>query len=59
VSDDGLHPSNTGYALISYYFIKTINDAYRAYGAHIPVTLIEAIYKGKPPYAFADPYAMP
>ena len=32
-SFDGLHPSNTGYALIAYDFIKTINQAY---GTHIP-----------------------
>ncbi|HTA37659.1 MAG TPA: SGNH/GDSL hydrolase family protein, partial [Candidatus Acidoferrales bacterium] len=59
VSFDGLHPSNTGYALISYYFIRTINNAYRAYGANVPETPIEAIYEGKPPYEFADPYAYP
>ncbi len=57
VSYDGLHPSNTGYALISYYFIQTINRAYAAYGANIPETPIKAIYSGKPPYKFADPYA--
>jgi lysophospholipase L1-like esterase len=57
VSFDGLHPSNTGYALISYYFIQTINTAFRSYGANVPETPIKAIYSGKPPYKFADPYA--
>jgi lysophospholipase L1-like esterase len=54
VSFDGLHPSNTGYALISYYFIQAINAAY---GTSVPETPIKAIYEGKPPYKFADPYA--
>jgi lysophospholipase L1-like esterase len=57
VSYDGLHPSNTGYALISYYFIQAINTAYAPFGAHIPETPIKAIYEGKPPYKFKDPYA--
>jgi lysophospholipase L1-like esterase len=54
VSFDGLHPSNTGYALISYAFIASIN---KRYGTHIPQVPIESIYSGKPPYKFADPYA--
>lgn len=57
MSFDGLHPSNTGYALISYYFIQAINTAYASYGAHVPETPIKAIYSGKPPYKFPDPYA--
>jgi lysophospholipase L1-like esterase len=54
VSFDGLHPSNTGYALISYYFIQAINEGYRK---NIPETPIKKIYAGIPPYKFADPYA--
>jgi hypothetical protein len=57
VSFDGLHPSNTGYALISYYFIQAINSAFRNYGANVPETPIAAIYAGKKPYKFPDPYA--
>ena len=54
VSYDGLHPSNTGYALISHAFIDAINQRY---GAGIPQVPIGKIYAGKPPYKFADPYA--
>ena len=32
-SFDGIHPSNTGYALVAYAFIDAIN---KAYGTHIP-----------------------
>jgi hypothetical protein len=54
VSFDGLHPSNTGYALISHYFIQTINQRYHT---DIPQVPIKSIYAGKPPYLFPDPYA--
>ncbi|HVA34423.1 MAG TPA: hypothetical protein VNG31_09760 [Candidatus Baltobacteraceae bacterium] len=58
VSFDGLHPSNTGYALVAYYFIQTIN---RAYGTHIPEINIKKVYNGtrcgNPAYCFADVYA--
>jgi lysophospholipase L1-like esterase len=54
LSFDGLHPSNTGYALISYYFIQAIDKTWKQ---HVPETPIASIYAGKPPYKFADPYA--
>jgi len=54
VSYDGLHPSNTGYALISYYFIQAINEKYHT---NVPETPIQAIYSGQKPYKFHDPYA--
>jgi lysophospholipase L1-like esterase len=60
LSFDGLHPSNTGYALIAYVFIDTIN---KAYGTHIPQIDIKAVYDGKrchnKNYCFRDPYAPP
>lgn len=60
LSFDGLHPSNTGYALIAYDFIKTIN---RAYGTHIPEVDLKAVYDGtrcsNKHYCFPDPYAPP
>jgi lysophospholipase L1-like esterase len=59
-SFDGLHPSNTGYALLAYDFIKTINQAY---GTHIPEIDFVAAYKGtrcsNKRYCFPDPYAPP
>ena len=59
-SFDGLHPSNTGYALIAYVFIDTIN---KAYGTHIPQVDIKAAYDGKrcqnSSYCYPDPYAPP
>jgi lysophospholipase L1-like esterase len=60
LSFDGLHPSNTGYALIAYDFIKTINHAY---GTHIPEIDVRAVYDGtrcsNKQYCFPDPYAPP
>ena len=60
VSFDGLHPSNTGYALLAYAFIATIN---RAYAAHIPQIDVEAAYKGtrcsNHSECFPDEYAPP
>ncbi len=60
LSFDGLHPSNTGYALIAYEFIDTIN---KAYGTHIPQVDVKAVYDGKrcsnSNYCYADPYAPP
>lgn len=60
VSFDGLHPSNTGYALISYYFIKAINQKY---GTTIPEIDLHAAYAGtrcsNKSYCFPDPYAPP
>ncbi|MEO6835297.1 MAG: SGNH/GDSL hydrolase family protein [Candidatus Tumulicola sp.] len=60
VSFDGLHPSNTGYALVAYYFIKTVNQAY---AAHIPQVDVRAAYAGTrcsdPEQCFPDEYAPP
>ena len=60
VSFDGLHPSNTGYALIAYYVIQTIN---KAYNQHIPEIDVRAAYDGTrcsvKTYCFPDPYAPP
>ena len=58
VSFDGLHPSNTGYALIAYYAIDTIN---KAYNQHIPEIDLKAAYNGTrcsvKLYCFPDVYA--
>jgi lysophospholipase L1-like esterase len=54
LSFDGLHPSNTGYATIAFYFIKTINEFYHT---KMQEDNIRDIYSGKKPYRFADPYA--
>ncbi len=60
VSFDGLHPSNTGYALLAYAFIATINGAY---GARIPQIDVKAAYAGtrcsNTSYCYPDPYAPP
>jgi lysophospholipase L1-like esterase len=58
LSFDGIHPSNTGYALIAYVFIGVINEAY---GTHIPQVDVTAAYNGtrcsNKKYCFKDPYA--
>jgi lysophospholipase L1-like esterase len=53
---DGLHPSNTGYALLANAFITTINQRY---GTHIPIVDIKAVYNGTrcSTYCVKDPYA--
>jgi lysophospholipase L1-like esterase len=60
LSFDGLHPSNTGYALIAYDAISTIN---KAYGTKIPEVDLKAVYAGtrcsNSKYCFPDPYAPP
>jgi lysophospholipase L1-like esterase len=60
LSFDGLHPSNTGYALIAYNFIKVINQAYHT---HIPEVDVKAVYDGSrcsdKRYCFPDPFAPP
>lgn len=60
LSYDGLHPSNTGYALLAYAFIATINGAY---GAKIPQIDIRAVYNGTrcsdKLQCYPDPYAPP
>lgn len=42
-SFDGIHPSNTGYALIAYYVIQTIDDRY---GRHIREIDVTKVYDG-------------
>ncbi len=58
LSLDGIHPSNTGYALITYAFIETINGAY---GTEIPQVDLVEVYNGtrckNKKYCFPDPYA--
>jgi hypothetical protein len=58
LSFDGIHPSNTGYALIANVFIGVINEAY---GTQIPLVDIAAVYNGtrcsNKKYCFKDPYA--
>lgn len=55
LSFDGIHPSNTGYALIANAFIQTIDSAY---GATIPPVNPQAVYQGTGANAgFPDPYA--
>ncbi|HEY6450719.1 MAG TPA: hypothetical protein VIX60_08585 [Candidatus Cybelea sp.] len=60
LSFDGIHPSNTGYALVAYSFIEAIN---KAYGAHIPEVDVRAVYDGSrcknPKFCYPDPYAPP
>lgn len=60
LSFDGLHPSNTGYALIAYHVIQAINSSY---GAKIPQVDLKAAYEGtrcsNTKQCFPDPYAPP
>jgi lysophospholipase L1-like esterase len=58
VSFDGVHPSNTGYALIASFFIDAINARY---GTHIPQIDVRKVYNGtrcsNKLYCFPDVYA--
>jgi lysophospholipase L1-like esterase len=58
LSLDGIHPSNTGYGLVAYAFIDTIN---KAYGTSIPQIDLKAVYSGSrcsnKRYCYPDPYA--
>jgi len=56
LSFDGVHPSDTGYALIAYEFIDTID---KAYGTHIPQVDLKGVYDGSrcTTYCYPDPYA--
>jgi lysophospholipase L1-like esterase len=60
LSFDGLHPSNTGYALLASAFIATINGAYHT---AIPQINVKAAYNGvrckNANYCYPDPYAPP
>ncbi len=51
---DGLHPSNTGYALIANLWIQAIDAKY---GATMAPVNIAAVYNGTAPYLYPDPYA--
>jgi lysophospholipase L1-like esterase len=54
LSFDGLHPSNTGYAILANSFITTINTAY---GTSIPQVNAANVYNGAGGYPMPDPYA--
>lgn len=54
VSYDGLHPSNTGYALMAEGFIQAMNLAYKA---GIPDINVKAQHDGTGTIPFHDPYA--
>jgi lysophospholipase L1-like esterase len=58
LSFDGLHPSNTGYAMVAYLFIQAINARF---GQHIREIDIQKAYNGtrcsNRLYCFPDPYA--
>ncbi len=54
VSFDGLHPSNTGYALMAEAFIQAANAAYKA---GIPDLNVKAQHDGTGTIPFHDPYA--
>jgi lysophospholipase L1-like esterase len=60
VSFDGLHPSNTGYALIASYFIDEINANFKT---KIPQINIDQVYYGtrcqNSKQCYPDPYAPP
>ena len=60
LSFDGLHPSNTGYALIANVFTDVIN---KAYGTKIPQVDVVKVYNGtrctNTVYCYPDPYAPP
>ncbi len=60
LSFDGIHPSNTGYALVAYAFIAAINAAY---GTKIPQINVRAAYNGtrcgEVSHCYQDPYAPP
>ena len=55
LSFDGLHPSNTGYALLANVFIGTINTAY---GTSITPVNVSNVYNGAGGYPIPDPYAL-
>lgn len=54
LSFDGLHPSNTGYALIADAFIQAVNTKY---GTTITPVSPAAVYNGTGKIPFPDPYA--
>ncbi len=60
LSFDGLHPSNTGYALIAQAFIAVIDQGYGATIAPMTESDVQAIYSGagqNNPPGIPDPYA--
>lgn len=54
LSFDGLHPSNTGYALIADMFIQAIDAKF---GTTVAPISPAAVYNGTGPIPFPDPYA--
>lgn len=54
LSFDGLHPSNTGYALIADMFIQAVDTKY---GTTVAPISPAAVYNGTGPIPFPDPYA--
>ena len=56
VSSDGLHFSNTGYALLANAFIDSVNAKY---GTTIPDISLASVNKGTGAIPFPDPYAYP
>ncbi|HEY3675783.1 MAG TPA: SGNH/GDSL hydrolase family protein [Candidatus Tumulicola sp.] len=60
VSLDGLHPSNTGYALLASYFIDKINSSF---GTKITQVNVKEVYNGTRctniKQCYPDPYAPP
>jgi len=54
LSFDGLHPSNTGYALIADLFIQTVDAKF---GTAIAPISPSAVYNGTGQIPFPDPYA--
>lgn len=60
LSFDGLHPSNTGYALVAQAFIAVIDQAFNAGITPMTEADVQAIYNGTGPNnppAIPDPYA--
>lgn len=54
LSFDGLHPSNTGYALIADLFIQAVDAKF---GTSVAPVSPAAVYNGTGPIPFPDPYA--
>ena len=57
ISLDGIHPTNTGYAIMANTFINVINAAW---GVHIPQADVNAVAAHDPLFKYADqPYTYP
>jgi hypothetical protein len=57
LSFDGIHPSNTGYALVAQAFMQTINAAYNLGIPFNPATFVKNQHDGTGTIPFHDPYA--